>query len=180
MEDNNEKNIGLKLHLGCGRDFKKGYLNCDISSNVNPDKIVDITKEFPFEDNSVEEIIMNHILEHTQKPLEVMREIYRVCKNGAIVKIRVPYFSHECAFSMIDHYSFFTWTTFDLFNESHPGHWQGVGNFKTIKKRLHWRKQLKIFEWIFGIHPKITRIYQEVFCWILPAKELEIELKVIK
>jgi len=30
------------------------------------------------------------------------------------------------------------------------------------------------------MHPKITRIYQEMFCWIIPAKELEIELKAIK
>ena len=170
----------MKLQFGCGRDKREGYLNCDISPEVHPDKIVDITKKLPFKDNTVEEIIMNHVLEHIQKPIEVMREIHRICRDGAIVKIRVPYFSHESAFSMIDHYSFFTWTTFDLLDENHVGHWQGVGNFKTIKKRLYWRKQLKIFEWVFGIHSIVTRIYQELFCWILPAIELKIELKVIK
>ena len=28
--------------------------------------------------------------------------------------------------------------------------------------------------------PKLLRIYQEVFCWILPARELEVELKIKK
>src|SRR3990167_123077 len=96
----------MKIQFGCGRDKREGYVNCDISPEVNPDKIVDITKRLPFKDNSAEEILMSHLLEHTQKPIEVFREIYRICKNGAIVKIIVPYFSHESAFSTMDHYSF--------------------------------------------------------------------------
>jgi len=167
----------MKLHLGCGYDKKEGYVNCDISEEVNPDKIVDINKTLPFEDNSVEEIFMNHVLEHTPKPLEVMKEFYRVCKNDAKIKIQVPYFSSESAFSMMDHYSFFTWTTFDMLDKNHPNHWQGVGNFKTIKKRLIWRKQLKFFEYFFNLFP---RVYQEFFCWWFPARELHIELKVVK
>ena len=121
----------MKLNLGCGNDKREGYVNCDISSKVNPDKIVDITKKLPFKNNSVEEILMNHVLEHTQKPIDVLKEFYRICKNDAIIKLRVPYFSHESAFSMIDHYSFYTWTTFDCLDESHECHWQGIGNFKT-------------------------------------------------
>lgn len=110
----------------------------------------------------------------------MLKEFYRVCKDGAIVKIKVPYFSHESAFGMLDHYHYFTWTSFDSLEKKHICHWQSIGNFKIIKKRLNWRKQLKFFEKIFNLHPKITRIYQELLCWIFPAKELEVELKVIK
>lgn len=170
----------LKLQFGCGNEKMEGYVNCDISKEVNPDVVMDITEKFPFEDNSVKEIIMTHVLEHTPKPLDVLKEIYRVCEDNAIIKIRVPYFSSESAFSQIDHYSFFSLTTFDCLDSDHFGHWQGTGNFKTIKKELHWRNELKLFEFIFNIHPRITRIYQEFFCWMVPAKELKIELKVIK
>ncbi|HNV01502.1 MAG TPA: methyltransferase domain-containing protein [archaeon] len=167
----------MKLHVGCGFDKLEGYINCDFSKEVKPDKNFDITKKWPFKNNQVTEIIMNHTLEHTQKPIDVMKEMYRICKNEAIIKIRVPYFSSESAFSMMDHYSFYSYTTFDFLEENHPCHWQGVGNFKIIQKKLIWRKELKIFEFIFGRFP---RIYQELFCWIFPAKELYIELKVIK
>jgi len=170
----------LKLHIGCGLDKKDGYINCDISPEVEPDKIVDLEKKLPFKDNSVGEVFMSHVLEHTQRPIEVMKELYRICQNNAIIKIRVPYFSSESAFSQIDHYSFFSLTTFDCLDRSHVGYWQGTGNFKTIRKKLVWKRYLKLPEWIFGIHPKLARIYQELFCWWFPAKELRIELKVIK
>lgn len=119
-------------------------------------------------------------MEHTIKPINTLKEFYRVCKNEAIVKIKVPYFSSESAFSQIDHYSFFSLTTFDVLDKDNPLHWQGAGNFKIIKKKLHWRKELRLFEIIFSINPKILRIYQEFFCWIIPARELEVELKVVK
>ncbi len=38
----------MKLHIGCGRDKRKGYVNCDISPEVYLDKIVDIEKNVRF------------------------------------------------------------------------------------------------------------------------------------
>ena len=34
----------MKLNIGCGNDRKKGYLNCDISPEVNPMKADEIKK----------------------------------------------------------------------------------------------------------------------------------------
>lgn len=170
----------MKIHIGCGRDKRKGYVNCDISPEVNPDKVVNIEETMPFEDNSIEEIIINHTLEHTRKPIDVLNEFYRICKDKAIVKIRVPYFSSESAFSQMDHYSFFSWTTFDFLDGDSHLHYQGVGNFKTIYKKLKWRKVFKPWAWFWSLSPRMTRIYQELFCWIIPARELEIHLEVRK
>jgi SAM-dependent methyltransferase len=170
----------MRINFGSGKDYREGYLNCDISNNNQVDKIVNIEKRLPFKDNSVDEILLRMVLEHTQKPIEVMKEIYRICKNKAKVKIIVPYFSCENAFSNITHYHQFSYTSFDLFETSHSQHWQGCGNFKIIKKELHWRKFFYPFQLLFSIHPKITRIYQEFFCWIIPARELEVWMEVIK
>jgi predicted SAM-dependent methyltransferase len=166
-----------KLNLGSGKDKREGYLNLDYSKETNPDIVWNLEKlPLPFEKNTFEEIIANHILEHLHEPLGVMRDLHRICKDGAIIKIRVPYFSHESAYSNITHYHQFTWTSFDLFDESHPEHWQGFEKFKILKKQLRWRKQLAFFNF-FNLFP---RVYQELFCWIFPAKELYVELKVIK
>lgn len=166
----------MKLHLGCGYKKLPGYINCDISPEIKPDKIVDLEKKLPFEDNSVEEIIIEHCLEHIKDIMGIMKEFYRICKKGALIKIKVPYFSHESAFSTMTHVRFFTYTSFDFFDKTNPCHYDSVGNFKTIRKRLNWRKPLKFLEF-FNLFP---RIYQELFCWMFPAKELEIILKVIK
>lgn len=170
----------FRINLGCGNDYRTDYVNCDYSPDVNADMYFNLENTLPFKDNTVSEILLNHVLEHTTKPIEVMKELYRISKNKARIKIRVPYFSSESAFSNITHYHQFTYTSFDLFDVGHCEHWQGCGNFKILYKKLNWRKQLRLFEWIFNIHPKVTRIYQELFCWWFPAKELEIELEVVK
>ncbi len=168
----------MKLHFGCGRNKLKGYLNCDLSSKVKPDRVLDITKELPFEDNSVEEIVINHTLEHLENIFEVLSEFYRICEDKAIIKIRVPYFSHESAFSTMTHVRFFTYTSFDFLDKNHLCHYDSInGDFKVINKRLHWRKCFFFFESLFNLFP---RVYQELFCWWFPAKELYVELEVRK
>jgi len=167
----------MKIHLGCGRDKIKGYLNCDISPEVNPDKVLDLEKKLPFKNNSVDTIIINHTLEHINKIMNLFKELHRICKKGAIIHLSVPYFSHESAFSTMTHVRFFTWTSFDFLNATNARHYDAVGNFEVIYKKLKWRKIFKPLEILFNFSP---RIYQELFCWIFPAKELIVKLKVIK
>lgn len=169
------QNNGLKLHLGCGNDKREGYVNCDISSDVKPDKIVDLEKKLPFKDNSVDEIITSHTLEHVRNLIPLLNELHRICKKGARIKIRVPYFAHESAFSMMDHVRFFSWTTFDFLDKDHPCHWQrGVPYFKVVYKKMIWRPNL------FSFFNRIPKIYQNFLCWMIPAKELYVELETMK
>ena len=36
----------MKLNLGCGMKKMEGYVNCDKIKEVNPDKVVDLKKNF--------------------------------------------------------------------------------------------------------------------------------------
>jgi len=170
----------MKLNIGCGRQKIDGYINCDISKEVNPDVLVDLERTLPFEDNSINEILLNRVLEHTIKPIDIFKELYRVCKDRAVIKIRVPYFSSESTFSQIDHYSFYSITTFDCLSSLNENHWQGVGDFRVIYKKLRWKRILLPFQWLFTLNNKMTRLYQEFLCWIIPARELEVFLEVRK
>jgi len=87
----------MKINLGSGLTRIDGYLNVDYDESVKPDFVVDIEKGIlPFEDNSVEAVIAHHILEHIGEGfLTLMKELYRVCKDGAIIDIEVPHHRHE-------------------------------------------------------------------------------------
>lgn len=87
----------MKINIGSGTTRYNGFLNCDYDKNCNPDFAFDLEKEiWPFKDNSVEEIIAHHILEHMGEGyFHAIKEIYRICKHGAIVDIRVPHHNHE-------------------------------------------------------------------------------------
>lgn len=87
----------MKLNIGSGLKRYEGFLNVDVDPRMNPDVVVDLNKGFlPFDNDSVDEIIAHHILEHIgENFLLLMQEIYRVCKDGAIIDIEVPHHRHE-------------------------------------------------------------------------------------
>ena len=83
------------MNLGCGRDLKDGYLNVDVYGNP-PVFIHDLNvKPWPWEKDSVDEILMFHVLEHLPDPISVLKEIYRVCKKDALIHIAVPHPFHD-------------------------------------------------------------------------------------
>ncbi len=169
----------LKLHLGCGKDHRKGYLNCDMSRAVNPDKIVDLEKKLPFGDNSVEEIIINHTLEHIRSLIPLMEEIYRVCSNGAKVKIRVPYFAYPGAFQDPTHVRFFTLKTFNYFDPKDQFSYYSSAKFITREKRLRFfaTRPSKLIDFFTNMFP---RFYERFLSRLLPAEELIVTLEVVK
>lgn len=87
----------MKLNIGSGSDRFENFINIDYDLNCNPDYCLDIEKDkLPFEDNSVDEVIAHHVLEHLGEGyFHFMQELYRVCQHGAIVDILVPHHRHE-------------------------------------------------------------------------------------
>lgn len=79
-----------KINIGAGGEQLAGFITLDIDPTTKPDIVCDIEKGLPFKDNSVDEIRCSHTLEHINNLLFVLREFYRVCKNGAKITIIVP------------------------------------------------------------------------------------------
>jgi predicted SAM-dependent methyltransferase len=87
----------MKINIGAGDTKLEDYVTLDYDLNTNPDYQLDIEKDrFPFDDNTVESVVAHHILEHLGEGyFHCLKEIYRVCKHGAIVDIRVPHPRHD-------------------------------------------------------------------------------------
>ncbi|SUX30221.1 class I SAM-dependent methyltransferase [Chromobacterium vaccinii] len=86
----------LKLNLGCGHDKRPGFVNVDSQAACQPDQVVDLEQfPWPWADDSVDEIVMSHVLEHlgasTDIYLGIIKELYRVCVPNARVAITVPH-----------------------------------------------------------------------------------------
>lgn len=82
---------GIKLNLGCGQDIRKGWVNIDRAKGDGVNIVHDITKRLPFEDESVDFILVSHVLEHIIHFEDVIPEFHRVLKPGGILEVRVPY-----------------------------------------------------------------------------------------
>lgn len=82
-----------KLNLGCGQDYKKGWLNLDINRGVKADIYADLQKPLPFKNNRFSQILAQDILEHFTKEEgeAILKECWRVLKFGGIIKVRVPH-----------------------------------------------------------------------------------------
>ncbi len=169
----------MKLHLGCGKEKLSGYVNCDISKEVKSDKIVDLEKKLPFKDNSIDEIIINHTLEHIKNFIPLMEEIYRICEKGAIIKIRVPYFAYPGAFQDPTHVRFFTLKTFNYFSPESGFNYYSKARFKIEKKELKFfvTRPSKIIDIFIN---SIAPFYERFMSRIIPAEELNVILRVVK
>ncbi len=73
----------MKLNLGFGNKIYDGYVNVNKFDLYNVDIQHDLEKfPYPFDDNSVEEIILSHVPEHIgQDPNIFIKNIKRILLN---------------------------------------------------------------------------------------------------
>ena len=80
-----------KINLGCGHNHLNGFLNIDKFMSNKPDVCCDLEHGLPFKDNSIDEVFAIHVMEHISNLMNLMRDIYRVCKNGVKCFFVTPY-----------------------------------------------------------------------------------------
>lgn len=115
----------MKLNLGCSDRHLPGYVNVD---RVPPaDQIVTLGEprglignpalphtwvDWPWETNSVEDIIAHDIYEHLPSKIHTMNESWRILRPGGLLNLFVPTTDGRGAFQDPTHVSY--WTPNDL------------------------------------------------------------------
>lgn len=119
----------MKINLGAGNTRIPDFINIDYDANSNPDYALDIEKDrLPFDDNTVECVIAHHILEHLGEGyFHCLQELYRVCKDGAIIDIRVPHPRHDCYLADPTHRRPITPLGLQLFSKKFNEHCRSTG-----------------------------------------------------
>jgi len=82
----------IRLDIGC-RTQRRDVIGIDPYLVPRTGVKADLSVGLPFKDNSADEIYAYHVLEHAQDLVATMEEIWRVCKEGSLVYIRVPHAS---------------------------------------------------------------------------------------
>jgi len=136
----------MKLNIGCGRTPLKGWLNVDCMAAVGEDSIVDIIAnldadqvKLPLEDDSCDEFLLSHVLEHINKPLPLMEELHRIAKPGALAVVRCPYGSSDDAWEDPTHVRPYFMNSFGYFSQ--PFYWRAqydtMGYYDVFSNRVH-------------------------------------------
>ncbi len=86
LAQNNVKSIGLELN----REYiqKSAYLAKEKNVSIRVDQ--GVGEKLPYNDNSFDFINMAEVIEHVDSPDKVMKESFRVLKQGGLIYVSVP------------------------------------------------------------------------------------------
>lgn len=132
-----------RLNVGCGRNIREGWINLDNSDLDGIDIKFDLeqcrTSQIPLPDDSVDEFLLSHVIEHIHDAMGLMEELYRIAKPGAVCTILVPYGSSDDAWEDPTHRRPYFTGSFAYFSQ--PTYWRADygyrGDWQTTTIALH-------------------------------------------
>ncbi len=108
----------MKLNLGSGNKPLDGYVNVDLYAESADQRADLFSFPWPWQDQSVDEIVMSHFFEHVPDLIKTVAESWRILKDGGRFKVIVPHGQGISACS-VGHLQFLTRKTFmDLCSDS--------------------------------------------------------------
>ena len=126
----------MRLNLGCGGQILPGWHNVDKYPTLLPDEVVDLEVfPWPWPDNCADEVLLSHVLEHlgatTEVYLGIIKELYRVCRDGAKITIAVPHPRHDNYLGDPTHVRPITPDNLTLFSQAANRDWIAKGHANT-------------------------------------------------
>lgn len=142
----------MKINLGGGNVRIPGFVNVDYDNKSNPDYCLNIEKDiFPFDDNTVEVVVAHHILEHLGEGyFHCLKELYRVCKHGAIIDIRVPHPHHDSFLADPTHRRPITPLGLQLFSKKFNEHCRETGAASSLLGE-YFEVDFDLVEWSYTL-----------------------------
>ena len=159
----------MKLNLGCGDKKLSGFINVDNCKEVQPDILHDLNKfPFPFETGSVELIRMDHVLEHLENQVKVLKECYRILKPQGVLLIRCPHASYYLTHTNFYHSKVPSVASFAVFSRFYADDI----SFKidSVKFRLLFANFLS------GFFSRYSSFYEKFVAQFIPAEEFTVRL----
>ena len=183
------------IELGCGPYKKPGVIGIDYLALDGVDYVADLELGLPFlEDNSVDEIISTHVLEHIENFKILLTDIHRVLKPNGLKITKVPYFSNPYYYSDYTHKRFFGLYSFDYFTDPKLSKYKrkvpsfyGDVKFEVLEKKIFFKSDFvirnlfkQVLTRVFNVNTYMQELYEECFCYIFPCQEIKFTIRPIK
>jgi SAM-dependent methyltransferase len=180
--------MSINLDLGCGAKKMTGAIGADVRPLAGVDVVCDLAKTpYPFSTGSVDEVHLNHVLEHLDNPVDVMAEIWRILKPGGSVHVRVPHYTGPFAWKDPTHRRCFSSESFDYFGLN-PFSYYTSARFDIESIRLRYfmgapkRLVYRIWGWMVQLlvdaHPTFAERY--VAYLVGGIDEIDVRLRAVK
>lgn len=114
----------MKLHLGCGRNVRAGWVNVDLRQLPGVDVVCDCTKRLPWDDGSIDEVWSENFLEHIpgDDAIHLLNETHRILKPGGLAHHLIPQAGTRVFYQDLTHKSMWIPETFTYLDRSHWRH----------------------------------------------------------
>ena len=163
-----------KLYVGCGTKKLAGYINCDLSRKYDPDAVIDVCRlSTKFKENSIDEILTEHTIEHVPDFTRTMFEMWKVLKKGGKLRIVVPYAGLTSSFHPF-HLHNFSYNSFFPFKKGdrHDDYYNF--HFSEVRVKLYFSKAMR---WFSRFANKYSGVYENSFLSrFFPANEVHVEM----
>ncbi|MGH8764481.1 MAG: glycosyltransferase [Burkholderiales bacterium] len=148
---------GLRVNLGCGVQRIDGWVNVDREPQAGPDMLFDIGGEarWPLGDDSVVEANASHVLEHLSSDgfRRFFQELYRVCRDGAAIHLRVPNPTHDWFWTDPEHVRPVLPATLEMLNREQCRVLMVAGDTKT-PLAVYWDVDFVLQKAVFTLDPQ--------------------------
>lgn len=144
----------MRLHLGCGENYREGWTNVDCVKSVNPDQVVNLDETpWPWKDGSIAKIYASHVFEHLESVEDALRECARILIPNGVLVVELPIGVNAVADP--DHEHVLTWRTPDYYCGER--HWDTDVGLTVMEKSVsltsHYRRSslraLQRLKWWF-------------------------------
>lgn len=162
-----------RLNLGSGGRPLDGYTNVDMNPQAPQVDVVHDLNQYPwpFESDSITDIVMAHCLEHLVDRNRAMKEVHRILVEGGKATITVPHFTWQLAYADPTHRHFFAYPTF-FYYAGRGGYFDF--RFSTCQVRIEFGKRLSL--WNYLIEPVANlfpTVYEQSPLRMFPALSIE-------
>ncbi len=172
------------LDVGCGINKLPGAIGIDRNPRSRADVVCDLDRfPYPFADCSFDAVSAVHVIEHVSDVVRTMEEFHRLLRPGGRAHIVTPHYTDFSSFCDPTHRWHLNSFSLRYFGEDHGGFgYYSQARFRELRVRVRllslWR--YLGMELMVNASPRLRRLWEHYFCYIVRGKWIEFELEALK